>query len=144
MPERMPPEQWDRLVAGWQPSEVDLLRAPILDDWFPTWRRGAVVVVGRVSYHHTEVDGMVMQTTPVLRFAEDGSWLRTRREYFRLGRRFERTPVQEIAEQVLGPGPTVKVSDMPPPAVPPRDYFPELGPSGGLPPMEDDDTSPRP
>src|SRR5690242_19183593 len=116
MPEntRMSPEAWDRLVAGRQPSDVDLMRAPILHDWYPTWRRGALVVVGRVSYHHEIADGTVLQTTPVLRFAEDGSWLRTRREYFRLGAKFVRKPIEEIVEAALGPpapGSLVKVSD---------------------------------
>ncbi|UVF18473.1 hypothetical protein HPT29_018550 [Microvirga terrae] len=147
MPEntRMSPEAWDRLVAGWIPFDVDLMRAPILHDWFPTWRRGAVVVVGRVSYHHQIADGTVLQTTPVLRMAGDETWLRTRREYYRLGAKFVRKSAQEIAEAALGPpapGSLVPVSDLPQPGTP-RNYFPELGPDGGLPPVEDEDTSPR-
>ncbi|WP_262265520.1 DUF6634 family protein [Microvirga yunnanensis] len=138
---RMPPEAWDRLVAGWQPSEVDLLRAPILSDWYPVWRRGALVVVGRVSYHHKAADGTVVQTTPVLRMAEDETWLRTRREYFRLGKRFERKPIEEIVEAALGPaapGSVIKASDRLP--GPDWDPYPDLP----LPPVEDDDDTPRP
>lgn len=136
MAERMTPEAWDRLVAGWEPSDVDLMRAAILDDWYPAWRRGTLVVVGRVSYHHTLPAGTALQTSKVLRFAEDGSWLRTRREYYRLGRKFERTTVQEIAERVM----SERTSTPPEPWAPhpgfqARDHFPDLP----LPPMEDDE-----
>lgn len=103
MAERMTPEQWDRLVAGWEPTEVDLLRAPRLDDWYPRMHRGVLVVVGRVWRHPRAVNGTAMQTSQVLRVADDGSWLRTRREYYRLGRPYELRMVQDIAEEVLPP-----------------------------------------
>jgi hypothetical protein len=131
----MTPEQWDRLVAGWQPSDVDLMRAPILHDWFPAWRRGALVVVGRVSYHPTAPEGTPMQTTPVLRMAGDESWLRTRREYYRLGAKFVRNPVQEIAEKVFSERTSTPDEPWAPhPGFEARDHFPDLP----LPPPEDD------
>ncbi|MFC4172389.1 DUF6634 family protein [Microvirga sp. GCM10011540] len=143
MKDRLTREQWDLVVAGIEPTEMDLAIAPVLQDWYPVNRKGVTQLFGKVHGHPKHGTGHLL-TGEVLRTAEDGTWMRTRSLFYRLGRRYVHRTVQEIAEEVLGPGPTIKVSDLPPPAVPPRDYFPELGPDGGLPPVEDDDTSPRP
>jgi hypothetical protein len=75
--------------------------------------------------------------------AEDASWIRTRSRFYRLGARYEHKPLAERVDEVLGPGPRVPAQGRP--TWPVRDYFPDLGPDGGLPPLEDDvDALPKP
>lgn len=141
MAERLTPAAWDCFVAEQQPTDMDLGIAPLIDNWYPIRRRGVLQIFGRVTGHPKHGDGY-LTTSEVLRIADDGSWMRTRRHYYRFGKRHVHRTVQEIAEQVMGER-TSPPSEpwRPHPGAQCRDYFPDLP----LPPFEDeDDTSPRP
>jgi hypothetical protein len=137
----MTQNQWDDFVAGIEPTDIDLTAAPLIDNWYPIHRRGVMQIFGRVVGHPRHSDGY-LTTSQVLRMAEDGSWVRTRSRFYRLGRRYVHRTDAEIAEAALGPaapGSLVKVRDR-------RDTRPDFDPYPDLPlpPIEDEDTSARP
>ncbi|MBM6579420.1 hypothetical protein ILT44_04425 [Microvirga sp. BT689] len=131
---RLSAEEWDLFVARIEPTDIDLMAAPVLDDWRVMHRRGVPCAFGRVTDHPQHGTGH-LTTSEVLRIADDESWLRTRNRFYRLGRRYVHRTTQEIAEQVMGERTSERSGPWAPhPGFQARDHFPDLP----LPPMEDD------
>ncbi|MBM1170184.1 DUF6634 family protein [Microvirga arabica] len=104
---RLSPEEWDKFVASQEPTDIDLSIASTIDQWYPTRRRGVICIVGRVTADPRHGNATIC-TSEVLRVADDLSWIRTRNRYYRLGRRYEHRSIEQIVDEVLGPGPGVK------------------------------------
>jgi hypothetical protein len=138
---RLSAQEWDVFVASIEPTDIDLAFAPLLDDWYPINRYGVTQIFGKVFGHPRHGDGY-LTTSEVLRIADDGAWIRTRSRYYKMGKRYEHKPLVELVDEVLSPGTHVPAASHQ--GWPVREYFPELGPDGGLPPLEHDDTLPKP
>ncbi|HZV04659.1 MAG TPA: DUF6634 family protein [Gemmataceae bacterium] len=88
-------EDCGRLELGVPVSQLELNKAPLLEDWGPTVTPQGLRLVGYATGHPVFGDGAVM-TSPVCLADPDGAWVRTLSRFYRLGSPIELKDIRRV------------------------------------------------
>jgi hypothetical protein len=86
-----------RIIIGTGPSDMDLLGAPLLDNWCALLVDGHCCLSGRVEGHPIRRDGLVVTSQLCAIDSPHFVWARTAGRFYRLGPTYWNSFMEKIA-----------------------------------------------